>query len=847
MIFKRFNFNQQLIISFTAVIIFVIVLGTVSYRHTEMMHKKSNILYHHSLMVKGAIGEFKSNVIAIHRDMKDLFLFPDDEDIAMHLARIESYKTDAYKQLDIIYDGYLGSKAEIDTLRMTFAKWNSMREETIRLMRAGDTEIAAQRTRSDGIAGSQVDVIIGLIENINLWSIQNADMVFIKTAELNSKLNRQIVIFTLIILLIITVIYFVLSDNIKRPLTLLMNAIHKFHEGSLSARCNYETNNEFGRFAAAFNSLANFIEEKIDKENKSSSLAKEMLETDIPEVFFMNIMRNLIEHTGSEMAAVYLRTEDEKTLHHFTSIGLDTNKAHQSFSIEQTEGEFGIALSTGKIHHLTKISENSRFVFKTVSGDILPSEIITIPIIAGNDTLGCISLAGINPYEQEIIQWLEQIHSVLSARVSGILAAMKMKEYLQKVEIQNIELETQKEELEFQSTELAQQNEMLQQQKKKLNEANRLKTTFLSNMSHELRTPLNSIIALSGLLNRKLDKIIPQDEYDHLQVIERNGKRLLDLINDLLDIARIESGRIEVNQSMFNIGDVINEIIQLLEPQIKEKNISVKQKITDDPFIVNSDKDKCYHILQNIISNAVKFTEKGKITIKVFKDAKHFMVSVKDTGIGIPNELIPHIFDEFRQVDSSHARNYEGTGLGLAIVHKYVEMLDGSIEVSSQPGKGSEFIVKLPLNNKPEEENVNVKKNTITSDTSEYTILLVEDSEPAIVQIMDVLEEKGYNIMVARNGKEALQNISEYVPDAIILDLMMPEIDGFEVLKRIRENENTQHLPVLILTAKHITTMELSFLKRNNIHQLILKGDVNRLQLLNAVDQMILKSKENKK
>jgi len=245
---------------------------------------------------------------------------------------------------------------------------------------------------------------------------------------------------------------------------------------------------------------------------------------------------------------------------------------------------------------------------------------------------------------------------------------------------------------------------------------------------------------------------------------------------------------------------------------------------------ITSDADKCRHILQNLVANAVKFTEKGKVDIVALQTDRHLTISVIDTGVGIAQNHIDHIFDEFRQADGSTSRKFGGTGLGLAIAKKYATLLGGTITVNSTPGKGSEFMLTLP-----------------NSPSSVKTILLVEDSEPAIIQIKDFLEESGYEILVARDGGEALGIIAKTLPDAMILDLMMPGIDGFEVLKTLREAEATAHIPVLILTAKHITREELQFLKRNNVHQLIQKGDVNRKELLNAIATMrILKKPENR-
>jgi len=378
-----------------------------------------------------------------------------------------------------------------------------------------------------------------------------------------------------------------------------------------------------------------------------------------------------------------------------------------------------------------------------------------------------------------------------------------------------------------------------------LSEANVLKTNFLSNMSHELRTPLNSVIALSGVLNRRLASKIPAEEFSFLEVIERNGKHLLSLINDILDISRIESGREEVEITHFSVENLIADLITMIQPQAQQKGIELLQPNNNYNCIITSDVTKCRHILQNLIANAVKFKDTGKVEISVVQNDEKIEINVTDTGIGIDNNHLEHIFDEFRQADGSTSRRYGGTGLGLAIAKKYANLLGGTVIVKSEIGVGSTFTLVLPLNYSNENQAVEVHKSylnikpAVTPVTAQNntpkTILLVDDSEPALIQMKDFLSESGSNILVAHTGEEALNIISKTIPDAMVLDLMMPGVDGFEVLESIRNANETAQIPVLILTAKHLTKDDLKNLKRNNVHQLVQKGDVNRLELLQAI------------
>jgi CheY-like chemotaxis protein len=367
-------------------------------------------------------------------------------------------------------------------------------------------------------------------------------------------------------------------------------------------------------------------------------------------------------------------------------------------------------------------------------------------------------------------------------------------------------------------------------------------------MSHELRTPLNSVIALSGVLNRRLINKIPEDEYSYLGIIEKNGKQLLSLINDILDLSRIEAGKEEISYSRFSFPSLVNGILESLAPIAEQKEIALINHVQSDFQPIISDSSMCHHILQNIISNALKFTEHGSVEVSAEIEGGKLRIEVKDTGIGISPEHLPYIFDEFRQADGRSSRKYGGTGLGLAIAKKYTHLLHGSIDVMSQEGSGSSFVITLPpkpqiyefIENDVEMARGNYSASYTISDAGiGKNLLVVEDSEPQIIQLTDILNQEGYTIQVARNGKDALELIRKSIPDALILDLMMPEVDGFEVLRSIRGQADTGQIPVLILSAKHITKEELSFLSGNNVYQLIQKGDVNRNELLTHVNNMM--------
>jgi signal transduction histidine kinase/CheY-like chemotaxis protein/HAMP domain-containing protein len=850
---RDFKIGTQFVLCFTVMFVFIIVLGVVSYNQSNRINQQTELIYNHSFKVRQAIGSLRVDILTMRLGTRDLMLSINPTQKQGAIELIELPAVDAENQFDTLNDSYLGDRSVVEEAHKAFLKWKTILQENLKLTLAGDNEKVKESFSSTGTVGIYRDQMLAKIKVIDDFTAHEADFLFKNSIELKDSLNRQLFFLVIAILLLMFVVTYLLIRNIRRPINQLASTVKSFQGGDMNVRCVIDARNEFGELSESFNSMVESIQINAELGQKASELSQVMLLEEEPRKFFASVLPTLAAQTNSQMAAIYLLSEDKKRFEHFESFGM-SNSSKLTFDIDNFEGEFGSVLLKRKVMTIKRIPKDTRFLFHTVSGKLVPREIITIPIISGKEIIAIISLASVRTYASESRLLITNVLDTLTARIEGVLSYQRIQKFSKTLEFQNRELESQKVELETQSFELTEQNRELEMQKIQLNEASQLKTNFLSNMSHELRTPLNSVIALSGVLSRRLANKIPSDEFSYLEVIERNGKHLLSLINDILDISRIESGREEIEITRFTAGNLISDVVTMIKPQTHQKNIELIHKADGKDILINTDFDKCRHILQNLIGNAVKFTEKGSVVVEVVENEDKLEISVADTGIGISENHIAHIFDEFRQADGGTSRKFGGTGLGLAIAKKYANLLGGDVAVKSVLGKGSTFTVSLPLNYSADNrvvETIRVEsefKPIISKPpqkhNSKKTILLVEDSEPAIIQIKDFLEESGYNILVADGGSEALDIISKAIPDAIILDLMMPGVDGFEVLKNLREAESTASVPVLILTAKHITKDDLKLLKRSNVHQLIQKGDVNRVEMLNSVASMLFTEKE---
>lgn len=840
--------GTQMRIGLGVIMFFVIILGALAYIQADKLWLETEGLHDHPLTVRRAIGELTACVLSIDANCKDLLLADSNEEKQVINQQIDIYEEGVKKQFPVIYDRYLGPKNNIIDAENAFIQWISMQNDNRQLIRAGNLAEAEKRMKTTGISGIQLKILLGNIKVISDFAIARGDEFYKDAVNHRNSLMVQLSVIFFVILGLIFYVSAVLLKSIKEPLIELTSATREYMRGNTGVRTKYNSSNEFGVLASSFNDLTETVELEMKNRNSVAQIAEVLLGEDELHSFCKLLLSALTEQTGSQIGAIYILNEKNSNFEHYESIGM-ASVGRNLFSATEHTGEFGAVLMTEKIQHITDIPSDTRYNYTTVSGDYIPKEIITIPILAGqNEVVAIVSLASLHKYSAQQIRLVNDVWRILTARLNGVLAFKKIRAFSDLLEQQNSELEAQKKEMQVQRDELSEQNIELELQKNQLDEASRLKSAFLSNMSHELRTPLNSVIALSSVLNRRLKDTIPDEEYSYLDVIERNGKMLLSLINDILDLSRIEAGKEEVVLSRFSVREIVADVVIMIEPQAREKGIELITYIGEDLPPIRSDYLKCRHILQNIISNAVKFTGQGSVTVSAEQINETIKISVKDTGIGIADDKLKYIFDEFRQADETMTRKYGGSGLGLTIANKYATLLHGDIHVESESGVGSTFTVTLPLSidiyHNAEQSFTDMIKynnsgNTAISNGHGKTILLVEDSEPAIIQLTDILVTQGYNVRVAHNGKEAIEQIEMVIPDAMILDLMMPEVDGFEVLKSIRSAEKTSHLPVIILTAKHVTREELSFLTGNHIHQLIQKGDINKNDLLMAIGKMV--------
>ena len=404
----------------------------------------------------------------------------------------------------------------------------------------------------------------------------------------------------------------------------------------------------------------------------------------------------------------------------------------------------------------------------------------------------------------------------------------------------NDELKTRTRELEGEIIHRKQTQEELLKAKHAAEDASRAKSAFLANMSHELRTPLNAIIGYSEMLEEETRDLGKVENQQDLRKIQSAGKHLLSLINDVLDLSKIEAGKMGLHLETFDVSLMVEEMVTTLQPAIAKNANNMRVRLAGDVGMMRADATKVRQILFNLLSNACKFTDHGTISLDVSQSAMEgqewIRFRVKDTGIGISSKQQEKLFQEFTQADATISRKYGGTGLGLAISYRFVQMMKGRIGVESQEGQGSTFTVYLPAQVTLDTVEAGQLEGTGSAPAgpsqrkAEADTILVIDDDPAVRDLMSrFLTRLGFRAVAAAGGEEGLRLAREVSPLVITLDVIMPERDGWDVLRKLKNDPQLAQIPVIMVTVVDNQAMGFDLGASN---YLIKPVDRDRLALL---------------
>ena len=700
--------------------------------------------------------------------------------------------------------------------------------------------------------------------------------------------------------------------EISRRVSAIQQIANRVANGDYSQRAVDNSQDDLGDLVESLNHMTESLKKSFDKINKSdwrqkglALLNESLVGNKSVKKVAQESLNQLVEYGNCINGSVYLYDEGILKLNSF--FGLENNMKK---TFEPGEGMVGQVFNSGKVQVYNNLHEDD-FVVTFASSKIQIYGIILLPIFSDGHNIGVLELGATSNFEDDRIDYFTECSRNIGIALSAAKGREKEQQLLEETQAQSEELQVQhselenlnteleaqtqklqasEEELKVQQEELMQANAELEERSRLLEDKNHLiaernneiqkkveelalstkyKSEFLANMSHELRTPLNSILLLSRLMAENPDENLTEDQIESAKVILSSGSSLLTLIDEILDLAKIESGKMTLEYQEVLIEDVVKDLKNLFNPVFQEKklqfNIEIDQDVEEE---IETDRLRVDQVLRNLLSNALKFTEEGSINLNITKDQKNkdFLIfSVKDTGIGIAEEKQKIIFEAFQQADGSTRRKFGGTGLGLSISREIARLLGGELVLKSKVNEGSEFSLIIPVKAVPEaphhetdqnlvetirgdveeiqnildeneihhvpEENtlqipedVADDRDTITKD--DKVILIVEDDTNFAKALLKYTRLQNYKGVVAVRGDHAVSAAIQYHASAILLDVQLPVKDGWQVMDELKSNPQTKHIPVHMMSVLHVKKESL------------MKGAIDFINKPVALDQM---------
>jgi len=621
-----------------------------------------------------------------------------------------------------------------------------------------------------------------------------------EAADLRTSVKYLLGIIGLAGLLLSLILTLVFTDKIRKQITQLSNATKTTKDGNFQYKIDVKSKDELGELAGAFNTMLDELQKNEKSKNEYSEFITLINQNPTLKEISEAVLKKIINTCGFTIGALY--TVEEHKLNLISSYGINKSLTFNDKS--------DVLESVLQNHEAIEI--NSKEKLPVVSTGVISFEIKSIliqPVIYNNKVIAILELGSFDKLSNEAGEYLSKIKEQLAIGLTNAIALVQLEDLVSELkklnddyQKQNIQIRKQNETLIELHNQLKEKADELEIQKEKAEESTRLKSHFLASMSHELRTPMNSILGLTELILE--DKTLRGKNRERMEVVLKSGKRLMSLINDILDLSKIEAGKMELHNEEVPLDELINDLESSFLPLASQKEIAFKTiKNFNTKIIISTDRNKITQVLINLLGNAVKFTENGFVELHISSlDKKQLKFDVIDSGIGISDEDQAFIFEEFRQLDASTTRKYNGTGLGLAICKKIAELLRGSLTLKSELGKGSTFSFTIPLNivktseiSKPSKVNIQTLINN-----RQNPILIIDDDPEVRYTIGQYLITKGYEVAYAASGDEGLQKAIKLQPFAITLDIMMPKKDGWMILRELKNQPATKDIPVILIS-----------------------------------------------
>jgi len=620
-----------------------------------------------------------------------------------------------------------------------------------------------------------------------------------EVSELKTNLKYILIIIGFSGVLLSLILTFLFTDRMRSQITQLSKATEITKQGNFKNKIPVKTNDELGQLAKAFNIML----DELDKNQKAKQEYSE---------FITLINQNATLQEISDVSLKKIIKTCKFTVGAIFMVDGEETKIISSFGIKPES-------STPEKQDFLKTVIASKEPMEITSADDLPvvsdgilsfslKYILIQPILYNNKVIAVLELGGVEKPTDEAKEYLSKVLEQLAVGLINASTLMQLENLVVELknlnhdfQEQNVQVRKQNETLIELHQKLKDKANELEVQKKRAEESTKLKSQFLASMSHELRTPMNSILGLTELV---LDQgNLSGKDWERISVVLKSSRRLMSLIDDILDLSKIEAGKMELREEEVLLDEIILEAETSISPLIINKNINLRVIRNAEPqIVIRTDRGKVIQVLINLMANAIKFTQRGNVVLNISQPSKdQLQFDIIDTGIGISPENQKLIFEEFRQVDGTSTKKYNGTGLGLAICKKIAGMLNGSLSVESEVDKGSTFTFTIPLiktgvKTDPKNENEELQKALLKP------VLIVEEEPEIRLTMGQYLSSLGYNAAYLMNGEDVIEKLKKINPRAVVVDMNMKDADGWNLLQSVKSEANTSSVPVIAIMIK---------------------------------------------
>ncbi|MFZ0446376.1 MAG: CHASE3 domain-containing protein [Bacillus sp. (in: firmicutes)] len=835
----------------------------------------------HDIEVNDLANKIQKNILEMETGMRGYVIAGDEEYLESYHSGNRSWQ-DNYNKLHSLLEENGSQQRHLEKINPMILNWVTNAGEYVINQKSENNVSALNKFFEKKTGKNNMDEIRTQFDS---FLTNEKEMTAARIDRLHES-NRDLIITLYAIIISVTVITistaFILSSSIVNTITQVVKTIKDITDSEsnldLTARIEVKAHDETQELAGAMNDLLSSLEKQSWVQKSMTDISAMYQEiTNITELT-QSFITKLAPMLQAAYGVVYIRRSNGREIHYVKVAGYaitDEERGAESFRLG--EGLIGQAALDKRIFLIDQLPEEHIKVTSGL-GASSPRNLLIAPILVDGRVEAVVEFAALQPFLSQHLTLLDQLQDKFGSAISNVTGRMEVERLLaesqqltEELQVQSEELQAQSEEMQMQQEQLKNTNELLEEQKQfaeqravdlkkakdelekyslKLEKSSQYKSDFLANMSHELRTPLNSILILSQMLIENNPEMDMSQVREYSSVVFTSGKDLLRLIDDILDLSKIEAGKIEILTDEVNVTELPQMMKNLFDPVAAQKKLLFEvQTGADVPSVILTDGKRLQQILKNLLSNAFKFTEQGSVTViialadseKVEKvlglreEVPVLEISVTDTGIGIPLDKQEIIFDAFQQVDGTTNRQYGGTGLGLSICREFISLLGGAIEVQSEPHKGSTFTLYVPSFLEPGDHDVIdvLASAEVAASASELKreiedpkeespsveaieegysdeqlfkgkkVLLVEDDGRNILALVTALKRKGIAVQVAENGQQAIDILQERSDfDLIFMDIMMPVMGGYEAMKAIRNDLGMHRIPIIALTAK---------------------------------------------